>query len=118
MNLPGKRIVGAAMAAKLLHDSTEGKRVSAIGKRISGKKEPPAPPPGSYSVAQVVEGLRLNPSRVDEFLKAELARPEGPRKSALRALLVTEEANSGGREVVVRSISDLITPPADTGGTS
>lgn len=61
----------------------------------SEPSEEPEADPYMMSVAKLEDILAANPLEVDAFLRAELARPEGMRISALKAMLGAENVRPG-----------------------
>lgn len=65
------------------------------------KKEKPkakakaAEPVHQLSVDELRKRLKVNPLEVDAFLRAEFARPDGLRKSALDAMVLAENRRPG-----------------------
>lgn len=88
-------------------------------------EEPPRIPSDAYmmSVAKLEDILAANPLEVDAFLRAELARPEGMRISALKAMLGAENVRPGSdgsfrpRQEVVETLeamsAELVEAAAD-----
>jgi len=71
---------------------------------------PPAEEVESFSVRAVREALADNPvpSVVDRMVRAEMFRPEGPRKSALTECLRAEKRRDDPRPEVVDMLKDTI----------
>lgn len=102
-NVPGARVVGADKVAQYEKDAHDSEQTNIPGSRVTGLKgkkkgkvvEAPAAPVGAhFSLEEVRKTLTKTPSAVDRILAAELARAEGPRKSALQALRVAEHARA------------------------
>jgi hypothetical protein len=113
---------GAAMIGEDLHalsTSEEAKALSAgMGPAMLGTAPappkarpaaPPPPPPGSHSITEVVTLVQENPAMVIGLFDRELARAEGPRKGALKALLAAEEAKGDlANATLVKALSDTL----------
>ncbi len=63
------------------------------------------------SIKQVDEALKENPALYEELYALEVARPDGPRKGALRIFLAAEMNLEGGpRDERLEQIQDLLKP--------
>jgi len=64
----------------------------------------------SFSVASVRKGLADDPvtATIDRYVKAEMFRPEGPRKSSLTECLRAEKRRENPRAEVVDMLKDAI----------
>jgi len=64
-----------------------------------------------WSVADLTTALEEDPKRADEIRAAEFRRPEGPRKGALRALLIVErDREDGPRDEVQAQLEAPLAP--------
>jgi len=63
------------------------------------------------SIKQLDQALKDNPALYEELYKLEVARPDGPRKGALRIFLAAEMNLDGGpRDERLEQIQDLLKP--------
>lgn len=104
--VPGSKMVGKDKVKEYeLKSATEenslipGARMTGVkgGKKGSSKGAklaPAAPVVAHYALDEIVKELAKTPSAVDRILKAELARAEGPRKTALQRLRAAEYARA------------------------
>jgi len=103
--VPGSKMVGADKV-KDYEQKAAGQEAALIpGSRLTGTKRgakpgakrtlaDPAPIVAHYALDEIVKELAKTPSAVDRILKAELARAEGPRKTALQRLRAAEYARA------------------------
>ena len=72
------------------------------------KAAPTVEETGSYSVKELAALLAEAPARTHDLFDAELARVDGPRKTALRVLLLAEEQKQEPDEHLVAGIAATI----------
>jgi hypothetical protein len=86
-NIAGPAVTGSTAAPKVVNEAGE-----------------------SFSVAAVRKGLADDPvaATIDRYVKAEMFRPEGPRKSALNECLRAEKRREKPRAEVVDMLKDAI----------
>lgn len=106
--VPGARVVGAANVDAYEKAATANEASNVPGRRVTGAVAPSAalpkaPPVSHYPLDELRKLLASTPSAVDRVLTAELARVEGPRKSALQALRAAEYARAEKSKTPVRS---------------
>lgn len=107
--VPGSRMVGADKVKEYEAKSATEENALIPGRRMTsakgvkgGKKgavrgaplAPAAPTVAHYALDEIIKELAKTPSAVDRILKAELARAEGPRKTALQRLRAAEYARA------------------------
>lgn len=105
--VPGARVVGAANVDAYEKAATANEASNVPGRRVTGAVAPSAalpkaPPVSHYPLDELRKLLAATPSAVDRVLAAELARAEGPRKSALQALRAAEYARAEKAKTPVR----------------
>ncbi len=100
----GERVVGKDAFKVQQHVrqfSYFGPRVRDSAEIATTEPEPTRPvatevPEGFYRIEDIAKALQENPSLYDKLYEAELKRPDGPRRSAMRMFLQAEMTRPGG----------------------
>lgn len=118
----GKKAFERAEKIEKLNITTFGPKVAGdahaeLAKLDAAEKAPQGPQTpseGSYRVEDIQKSLEENPALADDLYAAELSRPDGPRKTALRLFLQAEYQREGGlRGERQQEIEQLLKPQPD-----
>lgn len=91
--------------------ATTVQEAQALPAAAAAAAAPERPPTEALSIRDALERLAANPATGYDLLSLELARPDGPRKTVLRALLASAETqdveDSAHIQKIVETLSTL-----------